>query len=109
MTRSLAACVLLLAAGSARADDPKPNSLTPKEIADGWILLFDGETTFGWKAAGTVAVKDGQLHVGGPDGGTVTSTARFARGTVKLRYTLNGPTPGRLTWRGGEQVLNASK
>src|SRR5262249_11841673 len=21
---------------------------TPQEIADGWILLFDGETTFGW-------------------------------------------------------------
>ena len=24
------------------------NTLTPKEIADGWVLLWDGETTFGW-------------------------------------------------------------
>ena len=29
-----------------------PNTLTEKEISDGWILLFDGETLFGWKAAG---------------------------------------------------------
>ncbi|MFN6103887.1 MAG: hypothetical protein ACK5EA_05455 [Planctomycetaceae bacterium] len=25
------------------------NQLTPEEIADGWIRLFDGTTTFGWK------------------------------------------------------------
>lgn len=32
---------------------PSPaNTLTPKEIADGWILLFDGKTTFGWKIEG---------------------------------------------------------
>lgn len=48
-----AACVLLLAAAPTRADDkPKPNTLTPKEIADGWLLLFDGETTFGWTPQG---------------------------------------------------------
>jgi hypothetical protein len=34
---------------SAQGDKAKPNTLTPKEISDGWILLFDGETTFGWK------------------------------------------------------------
>jgi hypothetical protein len=27
---------------------PTPNTLTAKEIADGWILLFDGKTPFGW-------------------------------------------------------------
>src|SRR5471030_3064864 len=34
----------------------KPNTLTPKEIADGWILLFDGETTFGWTEIGRAHV-----------------------------------------------------
>lgn len=43
----------------------KPNSLAPQEIADGWILLFDGETTFGWRTEGDVAVKDGWLKIGG--------------------------------------------
>ena len=31
----------------AQGDKAKLNTLTPNEIADGWILLFDGETTFG--------------------------------------------------------------
>lgn len=33
-------------ATSAMAAD---NALTPKEKADGWVLLFDGKTTDGWR------------------------------------------------------------
>src|SRR5476649_1610197 len=40
----------------------KPIMLTPKEIADGWILLFDGQTTSGW--SGDVIVADGALQLG---------------------------------------------
>ncbi|HBI45467.1 MAG TPA: hypothetical protein DDY78_21825 [Planctomycetales bacterium] len=52
MRRLLSLCLVLSLAASARAADapPKPNTLTPKEIADGWILLWDGETTFGWRS-----------------------------------------------------------
>jgi hypothetical protein len=67
MIRLLAVGVVLAIASSAMADDkdkPKPNVLTPKEIADGWVLLFDGETTFGWKIDGTAEVKDGALIFG---------------------------------------------
>jgi hypothetical protein len=109
MRTLLALIILTLAAGPAFADEkPKANLLTPKEIANGWLLLFDGETTFGWKVDGEAKVKDGVLRVGGPDGGTITTTTRFARGLVKFRYTLEGNTNGRLTWRGGEQVLSAT-
>ena len=38
----LSACALARAA--------EQNRLTPAELNDGWILLFDGETTFGWEA-----------------------------------------------------------
>lgn len=41
------------------------NQLNQDQVRRGWILLFDGRTTFGWKAFGTVAVKDGALVVGG--------------------------------------------
>jgi hypothetical protein len=67
MFRLLAAISLLAFASPAFADDKdklKPNTLTPKEIADGWILLFDGDTTFGWKIDGAAEVKDGELVLG---------------------------------------------
>ena len=58
-------CVTILAAAlPARADAPKPNTLTPQEAADGWLLLFDGATTFGWMVEGDAKVKDGKLILG---------------------------------------------
>ena len=45
--------LLLLAVALALPDAARaaaPNTLTPEELADGWILLFDGETLFGWTA-----------------------------------------------------------
>src|SRR5580658_6632878 len=73
MSHVLAICAAFLFASSAIANDkPKPNTLTPKEIADGWILLFDGETTYGWKAIefkdgkkAEISVKDGCLVISG--------------------------------------------
>jgi hypothetical protein len=49
------------------AENAKANTLSKKEIGDGWILLFDGATTFGWKIGdadggkGEASVKEGQL------------------------------------------------
>lgn len=64
MPRSLALLAVLLAAGPAPAADPKPNTLTAKEAAAGWLVLFDGESTFGWKIDGAAEVKDGVLILG---------------------------------------------
>jgi hypothetical protein len=48
---SLAAAALLgLLALGGRAADATPNTLTAKEKADGWKLLFDGKTADGWHA-----------------------------------------------------------
>src|SRR5207249_2525476 len=88
MLRLLAAIVVLAVASPALADEkdnPKPNALTPKEIAEGWVLLFDGETTFGWAPfeyekgkEPDLAVKDGRLIVSGP--------GRAARYTTRVGY-----------------------
>jgi hypothetical protein len=44
MTRTILLAVLAFATASPAAD----NTLTPKEKADGWVLLFDGKTLDGW-------------------------------------------------------------
>ena len=48
LTGPVVACVtilfLLVSCGGT-----KHNELTPAEVADGWVLLFDGETMNGWK------------------------------------------------------------
>jgi hypothetical protein len=85
MRRLLYAAVVLLTALPARAaEQAKPNTLTPKEIADGWILLFDGETKFGWKVDGDSDIKDGILTLGGKKATTATTTTAF--GDYELRF-----------------------
>ena len=67
-TLLLLAASLGLIAGRALAADPKPNTLTAAEKADGWKLLFDGKSLDGWKASenqGTFTVQDGELVVFG--------------------------------------------
>src|SRR5438128_2349511 len=51
MRRLLGAVPLLsLAALAWGAEAEKHNTLTEKEAADGWLLLFDGESTYGWRS-----------------------------------------------------------
>jgi len=80
------AALLLLVIPLVTYADDKPNTLTPKEIEEGWILLFDGETTFGWKAEGDVKVEKGMLILGGGKGATLTSTSEFPPSEVKLEF-----------------------
>jgi hypothetical protein len=75
MRTALSVAVVLGLAAPAAAQ-PKP-ALTPREAADGWIMLFDGETTFGWKTEGDVKVDGGLLVVRGAGGGKITSAVQF--------------------------------
>ncbi len=57
------------------------NTLTREEINDGWILLFDGETTFGWAPRGDAKwiVDDGALTTQpGSGAGMLATTTEFA-------------------------------
>src|SRR5207245_2188346 len=69
---------LLLVSISFADEKPKPNTLTPKEIATGWILLFDGETSLGWNIGGESLVDDGALTIGGKRATIATTTSRFS-------------------------------
>jgi hypothetical protein len=83
-----AACWLLLAAAPALADDPKPNTLTPKEVADGWLLLFDGESTYGWRAptGSKWAVYGGMLYPEAGKPGLLVTTTAFGDYELTFEY-----------------------
>jgi hypothetical protein len=87
--RPTVACCLLLAFALPCQAQPKPNTLTPKEIADGWILLFDGETTFGWTGSGA-KVEKGTLVLGGDKSAEFVTTMRFGDYELYFEYDAEG-------------------
>lgn len=82
--------LLVVTSSSGSAEPPKPNTLTPKEIADGWLLLFDGETTFGWNIDGEAKVKDGLLTVGGTKEATIFTSSEFGEFVVEFEARVVG-------------------
>jgi hypothetical protein len=85
--QTYASTLLLLLALPALGDDKnqgKANTLTPVEISEGWILLFDGETTFGWQTDGEAKTPDGTLLLGGSQATLALPTTRF--GSFELRF-----------------------
>ena len=66
MKRRACLCTLLALAPAFAAD---MNTLSLKESAAGWLLLFDGQSLAGWQASdapGSFSVKDGAIVVRGP-------------------------------------------
>jgi hypothetical protein len=77
---------------SVLAANSKPNSLTPQEVSEGWILLFDGETSFGWEPRGPSrwAVKDGALaYEPGSGGGYLSTTSEFANYQLHAEFWID--------------------
>jgi hypothetical protein len=99
MKRLLMAAALALGVGQfAHADDKKPNTLTKEEIAQGWILLFDGETTFGWKIEGDAKVTEGNLMLGGNGQTTATCTTLFGYGGLAFEANADDAKDANLTF-----------
>jgi hypothetical protein len=85
------AATLLLASSVCASAEPAPNTLTKKEVAHGWHLLWDGKTTSGWRSerdgpfpTSGWEIKDGLLSVtdlGGKEGGDagdIITTRKYA-------------------------------
>jgi Domain of Unknown Function (DUF1080) len=87
----LGICVLAgFAFAANQGEMTRPNSLTPKEAAEGWLLLFDGETAFGWTAqpADKLGVKDGTLRFDGA--GTLDTTTVFYEYALEFQCRVTG-------------------
>ena len=99
-----AAALAAVAAAAAAADSAAPNTLTAAERQQGWKLLWDGQTTKGWRSAkgpefpkGGWEIQDGVLSVvetGGAEsraGGDIVTEASYAAFELKVDFRL---TPG---------------
>jgi hypothetical protein len=86
----------------AEADVP-PNTLSEQEIEDGWILLFDGESTDGWRGYGKDTfpesgwvIEDGTLKVegagtgeAGGEGGDILFDQQFQNFHLSLEWKVS--------------------
>jgi hypothetical protein len=77
---------LAIALPAAAQEKAKPNTLTPKEIADGWILLFDGKTTFGWQGLNQGNIQNVDSKVTANDGTLMIANRAIARLSTGLHY-----------------------
>ncbi len=77
---SIATVILLAPACPAFSAETKPNTLSPEEIAEGWILLFDGHSLFGWEPTSKAdwKVADGAIAVSDGEKGLLLTTSQFA-------------------------------
>jgi hypothetical protein len=105
MRRCLCALLLLAVPFTTRAGEDKiANPLTAKEIADGWLLLFDTKTTFGWDIEGEAAADKGTLVLGGKKTTVATFTTQFNAFELRLECRCEGDEHGKLSVRRGGAV-----
>lgn len=101
-----------------------PNQLTPAEKDQGWVLLFDGKDSKGWRGYDKTffptgwEVVDGTLHckgsgngeAGGPDGGDILYDKKFKDFDLKIDFKISKggnsgifylaqEIPGKEVWR----------
>ncbi len=66
----------------------QPNTLTKQEIEDGWVLLWNGTTDYGWEWHGDAewVIKDGILSVGSGGNGWLGTASKFGDFHLKLEF-----------------------
>jgi hypothetical protein len=79
-----------------RKQRPSPgaqaNSLTPDEIAEGWIQLFDGQSKIGWEIEGSVKTSEGALVLGGAKDSAIRTVYKFG-GDFEVRFEYRAKSP----------------
>jgi hypothetical protein len=56
-----------------------------------------------------VTIEDGLLKIGGDKGGSIVTTASYARGSLSFAYRQAGDAKATLTWRGEEHALSPAR
>jgi Domain of Unknown Function (DUF1080) len=91
---------LVIFAGGVAAAQGSPNTLTSKEAAQGWKLLFDGKDLDGWQpystsqptATGDWSVADGAILCPGTSAGWLASNDSFSNFELKVQFRATEKT-----------------
>src|SRR4051794_12567572 len=83
----LFAPLVLLQAAAPPARYPK---LSEKEARDGWLLLFDGESTFGWNVEGEARVENGVIVLGGKKASRLVHRTYFPFFRFEVEVSTDG-------------------
>ena len=83
--------LLLMICGTGIAAD---NQLTKEEQESGWLLLFDGETQFGWKSTGKAIwdVQDGVISASEGEACLLRTTTQFCDYVFKVDFRAGKTT-----------------
>ena len=70
------------------------NQLTPQQISDGWISLFDGETLFGWTPQGDIDwhVENGEIRATKGDVGLLLTNSEFSDYNLHVEFRAEPTT-----------------
>lgn len=68
--------------------------LTEKEIREGWIALYDGSTSYGWKSEGSVDWQEGVIKLGGKETASITTTSAFSSFDLAMECRYEGSEGG---------------
>ena len=85
------------------------NDKVKKYAVKAWQTLFDGKTTRHWKTEGQVSVEGGILKIGGDRGGSIVTTANFARGSLYFVYRQAGDARTTMTWGGEKPAFSPAR
>jgi hypothetical protein len=91
--------LLVLALSTTAAPAQTPNALSAEQAKEGWILLFDGKSPYGWTTKGDVRVGEGRIAL--PAGGNGEATWLFPPpAAFQLAFESRGGVACRLESRG---------
>ncbi len=94
MLRVGAIALALFAASVAASASAAENALSTAELEEGWILLFDGETLYGWEPQSDAdwQVQDGAIRVESGQPGLLCTTTQFGDFVLKADFRSEAGT-----------------
>lgn len=86
MRTGITAITVLTLIVATYAESIPPNALTTQEVSEGWILLFDGQTSFGWKTDVEPGIDGGAMTPGAGKMAFAHTTTEFSDFELAIEY-----------------------